>query len=80
MLRLVLTSLFSRSTYKGAYFYSPDAVSPDCSEVKLAIYSSKSEEPVIKVLDEKSVQHIWADFEAFRRADEETKASKGKKP
>lgn len=68
------------STYKGAYIYSPDAVNPDCSEVKLAIYSSKSEEPVIKVLDEKSVQHIWADFEAFRRAEQETKAAKGKKP
>lgn len=68
------------STYKGAYFFSPDAVNPDCSEVKLAIYSSKSEEPVIKVLDEKSVQHIWADFEAFRRTEEEAKAAKGKKP
>lgn len=68
------------STYKGAYFYSPDAVNPDCSEVKLAIYSSKNEEPVIKVLDEKSVQHIWADFEAFRRAEAEAKAAKGKKP
>ena len=68
------------STYKGAYIYSPEAVNPGCSEVKLAIYSSKSEEPVIKVLDEKSVQHIWADFEAFRRAEQEAKALQGKKP
>jgi len=65
------------STFKGVYLFSPDAVNPDCGDVKLAIYSSKSEEPVSKVLDEKSVQHIWADFEAFRRA--EAQASVGKK-
>jgi hypothetical protein len=64
------------ATYKGVYLFSPDAVSPDCGEVKLAIYSSKSEEPVVKELDQKSVQHIWADFEAFRRAEE---GAKGKK-
>ena len=64
------------STYKGVYLFSPDAVNPGCGEVKLAIYSSKSEEPVIKALDEKSVQHIWADFEAFRRAEEEAKLGK----
>jgi hypothetical protein len=63
------------STYKGAYLFPPDAVNPDCGVVKLAIYSSKSEEPVIKTLDEKSVQHIWADFEAFRRAEQEAKVA-----
>ena len=63
------------STYKGAYLFSPDAVNPECGVVKLAIYSSKSEEPVIKTLDEKSVQHIWADFDAFRRAEQETKVA-----
>ena len=63
------------STYKGAYLFSPDAVTPECGVVKLAIYSSKSEEPVIKTLDEKSVQHIWADFDAFRRAEQETKVA-----
>ena len=61
------------STYKGAYLFSPDAVNPECGVVKLAIYSSKSEEPVIKTLDEKSVQHIWADFDAFRRVQRESK-------
>jgi len=61
------------STYKGAYLFPPDAVNPDCGVVKLAIYSSKGEEPVIKTLDEKSIQHIWADFDAFRRAQRESK-------
>ena len=63
------------STYKGIYLFSPDAVTPECGVVKLAIYSSKSEEPVIKTLDEKSVQHIWADFDAFRRAQRESKVA-----
>ena len=63
------------STYKGAYLFSPDAVTPECGVVKLAIYSSKSEEPIIKTLDEKSVQHIWADFDAFRRAQRESKVA-----
>src|SRR5882757_1268189 len=64
------------STYKGAYLFPPDAVNPNCGVVKLAIFSSKSEEPVIKTIDEKSVQHIWEDFEAFRRAEEESKVAK----
>ncbi|MBZ5539386.1 MAG: serine protease [Acidobacteriia bacterium] len=67
------------STYKGVYLYAPDAISPECGEVKLAIYSSKNDEPVIKALDEKSVQHIWADFEAFRRAEKAAGASKDQK-
>jgi hypothetical protein len=64
------------STYKGVYLFPPDAVTPECGVVKLAIYSSKTEEPLIKTLDEKSVQHIWADFEAFRQVEESKMASK----
>ncbi|HET8925195.1 MAG TPA: S1C family serine protease [Candidatus Acidoferrum sp.] len=63
------------STYKGVYLYAPEAVSPQCGEVKLMIYSSKGEEPETKVLDEKSVQHIWADFDAFRRVQQTANAS-----
>jgi S1-C subfamily serine protease len=57
------------STYKGAYFYPPDAVNPQCATVKIAIYSSKSDEPVVKTLDGNTAARIWADFDAFRRAD-----------
>src|SRR5437867_5087672 len=56
------------STYKGIYVYSPDSVNPDCGQVKLEIYSSKGAEPTVKAFDEKTVQHVWADFEPFRRA------------
>jgi V8-like Glu-specific endopeptidase len=64
------------STYKGIYLFSPDAVNPSCQEVKLTIYSSKSDEPVTKVLDDKSVRRVWEDFAAFRRAEEEAKVRK----
>lgn len=56
------------STYKGVYLYSPDAVNPECGQVKLEIYSSKGGDPTAKTFDDKTVQHVWADFDAFRRA------------
>ncbi len=55
------------STYKGVYMYSPDAVNPDCAQVKLEIYSAKGGDPTVKTFEEKTVQHVWADFDAFRR-------------
>lgn len=55
------------TTFKGIYVYPPDAVNPDCKDVKLVVYSNKSEEPVTKTLDDKTVQVVWADFDAFRR-------------
>jgi hypothetical protein len=55
------------STYKGVYMYAPDAVNPDCGQVKMEIYSSKGGDPTVKTFDEKTVQHVWADFNAFRR-------------
>ena len=56
------------STYKGVYVYSPDAVNPECGQVKLEIYSSKGGDPTVKTFDDKTVQHVWADFDTFRRA------------
>jgi hypothetical protein len=67
------------STYKGAYFYPPDAVNPHCGTVKIAIYSSKKEEPAIKVLDGPTANRIWADFDAFRRADVEAHSTQAQK-
>ncbi|GAC1615721.1 MAG: hypothetical protein NVS9B13_00240 [Candidatus Acidiferrum sp.] len=55
------------STYKGVYMYPPDAVNPDCAQVRLEIYSAKGGEPTVKNFDEKTVQHVWADFDAFRK-------------
>lgn len=67
------------STYKGIYAYGPEAVSPECGEVKLEIFSSKNSAPVTKILDDKSVQHIWADFDAFRRAATQLSVANGTK-
>jgi len=43
-------------------------VKPDCGQVKLEVYSSKGGDATVKTFDEKTVQHVWADFDAFRRA------------
>ena len=67
------------STYKGLYFYPPDAVNPHCGTVKIAIYSSKKEEPVIKILDGSTADRIWADFDAFRRADADAHSTQAQK-
>jgi S1-C subfamily serine protease len=67
------------STYKGAYFYPPDAVNPQCGTIKIAIYSSKSAEPVIKTLEGNTTARIWADFDAFRRADAEAHSTQAQK-
>ncbi|MBZ5502983.1 MAG: S1C family serine protease [Acidobacteriia bacterium] len=56
------------STYKGVYMYPPDAVNPECGQVRLEIYSSKNGDPTVLKFDQKSVEHVWADFEAFRKA------------
>jgi S1-C subfamily serine protease len=67
------------STFKGVYFYPPDAVNPQCGTVKLAIYSSKSEVPVIKVFEGNTTSRLWADFDAFRRADTEAHSTQARK-
>jgi len=67
------------STYKGAYIYPPDAVNPQCGTVKIAIYSSKSEVPVIKIFDGNTTSRIWADFDAFRRTDAEAHSTQARK-
>ena len=67
------------STYKGAYFYPPDAVNPQCGTVKIAIYSSKTEVPVVKVFDANTTGRIWADFDAFRRAELELHSTKAQR-
>ena len=65
------------ATFKGIYLYPPDAINPQCGQAKLVIYSTKGDEPSVKVFDAKTVQSVWADFDAFRRAAEEN-ASKDK--
>lgn len=56
------------ATYQGFYSYPFDAISPECGEVTLALYSEKNpNQPTVKVLDSKTVQRLWADFEPYRK-------------
>src|SRR5260370_7246078 len=52
------------STYKGVYMYSPDAVNPDCAQVKLEIYSAKGGDPTVKPFEEHTLHHVSANFHA----------------
>jgi hypothetical protein len=55
------------ATYEGFYLYLPDAISPSCGRVTLALFSEKNPESAItKILDEKTVAKIWSDFEPYR--------------
>jgi S1-C subfamily serine protease len=57
------------STFYGVYSYPPDAVSPECGQVRLEIYSSKEDSQAsVKVFDAKTVERVWADFDPFRKA------------
>jgi len=62
------------STSRGFYSYPPDSVSPSCGQVILELYSiDRPDKATTKVLDAKTVERIWSDFEPYRKA--ETSAS-----
>jgi hypothetical protein len=67
------------ATFKGIYLYAPDAINPQCGQAKLVIYSAKGDEPTVKVFETKTVQAVWADFDAFRKAAQEKASKDGEK-
>jgi len=57
------------TTFQGVYEYPADAVTPTCGNVVLEIYSEKDPNtPESRPIDGGTVEHVWGDFEAFRRA------------
>ncbi len=55
------------ATYQGLYSYGPDAISPSCGRVTLELYSEKNPSaPKVHVLNDKTVERIWSDFEPYR--------------
>lgn len=57
------------TTFQGRYIYLPDAVSPACGGVTLEIFSEKDPHtPVSKPIDAATVERVWADFDAYRKA------------
>jgi len=60
---------FTDAAAFGDYTYPPDAFSPNCGQERLEIYPSKnSVEPVVKILEPGTIERVWTDFEAFRKA------------
>jgi S1-C subfamily serine protease len=56
------------ATFVGVYLYPYDAISSDCSDVTLQLFSEKEpDKPVSKVLDAKTVARVTEDFQPFRK-------------
>jgi hypothetical protein len=54
------------ATYEGLYVFPVSAFSPGCGPVTLKVFSEKKPaEPTIKILDKKTVDRVWADFESW---------------
>jgi hypothetical protein len=53
----------------GRYMYLPDSITPQCGKVTLRVVPTKNGDAVLeKVLDKKTVQRLWEDFEPYRTA------------
>jgi hypothetical protein len=53
--------------YEGLYVFDPGALSPQCSTVKVVVYSEKEPEKAETVIvDPAVVEKIWQDFEPYR--------------
>jgi hypothetical protein len=56
------------ATYEGLYVYPYDAISSDCANISLQIFSEKEpDKPETKILDPKTVAQVVTDFEPFRK-------------
>lgn len=56
------------ATYEGLYTYPVEAFSPECRTVTLQVMSEKDpSKAAVKLLDRRTVDTVWSDFEAWRR-------------
>jgi len=56
------------ATYEGLYTYPADAISPQCQQVTLELYSVKEpDKPVTHPIEANAIQQIWNDFEPYRK-------------
>jgi S1-C subfamily serine protease len=57
----------SESIYEGLYVFDPGAITPECSSVKLMLYSEKEpDKPVTQVVDARVIKQVWQDFDTYR--------------
>jgi S1-C subfamily serine protease len=56
------------ATFDGFYEYPYDAIRPDCGKMTMEVFSEKNpNEAKVKVLDEKTITAVYADFEPYRK-------------
>jgi hypothetical protein len=52
---------------EGLFVFDPGAIGPQCTTVKLVIYSEKApDKGDTRVVDPKVIQQIWQDFSSYR--------------
>jgi S1-C subfamily serine protease len=57
------------TAFQGRYEYPADALTPACGNVVLEIFSEKDPNtPVSKAIEAATVERVWGDFDAVRRA------------
>jgi Trypsin-like peptidase domain len=69
--RVDYSVVLADEAFSGEYYYTHDAISPQCGKVTLQLFATNDpEHPFEKVLDEKIVSRIWSDFEPYRKNQE----------
>jgi hypothetical protein len=60
----------TNAAFFGDYYYPPDSISPGCGKVALEIYADKQSQQatIVKVFEPEPIEHVWGDFEAYRKA------------
>ncbi|HEU4935873.1 MAG TPA: serine protease [Vicinamibacterales bacterium] len=57
----------TNTVVEGLYVFEPGALGPECSSVKLILYSQKEPDKAdTRVVDPKLIQQIWSDFAPYR--------------
>lgn len=65
------------TTFRGAYVYLPETISPSCGSLVLEVFSEKEPNTAIsKPVDAGIVERVWADFEPYRKAHASTPESR----
>ena len=57
----------TEAIFEGLYVFDPGALGPECSSVKLVLFSEKEpENGDTRMVDPKVIQQVWQDFEPYR--------------
>ena len=57
----------TETVFEGLYVFAPDALSPACGSVKLALYSQQAPAKAdVLAVEAAVIEQIWADFAPYR--------------